>query len=126
MNAWWAFFLGTGATGGILSFSYTVYKDFRDRRRLERKVEGEIQIDDATEKRIVAEAAQINSDVAIAQQNWWKTQFDLVRTELVEEQRLRQKLTKWAAEHQVWDQRAWTSALKSDPDCPPPPHLELD
>ena len=126
MNVLWTVFLGAGGGLGVASFLYTVFKDFRDRKRVERKQEGEIQLDTATEQRIAAEAAQINSDVAIAQQNWWKQQFDAVRTELVEEQKQRRRLEKWAGEHQEWDQRAWTLALQTDPEYPPPPVLEHD
>lgn len=126
MNAWWAIFLGAGGLAGLLSFPYTVYRDFRNRRRDEAKADGEIKIDTVTEQRIAAEAAQINSDVAIAQQTWWKEQFDAVRTELTAETRLRKRLTQWAAEHQKWDERAWTLALETDPMYPPPPKLQLD
>lgn len=116
-------------SGGLLTGAGLIWKivvELLDRRRSVDKQEGEIKLDTATERRIAAEAAQINSDVAIAQQNWWKEQFDAVRTELVEEQRLRRALSKWASDHQEWDQRAWTLALKADPDCPPPPELEYE
>lgn len=124
MNAMWAVFLGAGGAAGLFSFIYTVYKDFRDRRRTARKQEGEIQIDSVTEKRIAAEAAQINSDVAIAQQNWWKSQFEYLREELTVEQKSNRELRAWAREHQTWDQRAWHLAVQSDPNYPPPPKLE--
>jgi hypothetical protein len=77
-----------------------------------------------TEKRIAAEAAQINSDVAIAQQTWWRDQFDVLREELTAEQNLRRRLTQWAREHQTWDQRAWELAVRTDPTYPAPPRLD--
>jgi hypothetical protein len=123
MNAAWAVFLGAGGAAGLLSFFYTVYKDVRGRHLQEKKAEGEVKLDSATETRIAAEAAQINSDVAIAQQKWWKDQFDAVRQELTEEQQLRRRLTQWAQSHQIWDRRAWELALHADPEYPPPPEL---
>jgi hypothetical protein len=124
VNNFWVVFLGVGGSAGIGSLGYTIYKDWRDRRYNERKQEAGIAIDDVTEKRILAEAAQINSDVAIAQQTWWKDQFEYLRTELTQEQTLRRRLTVWAKEHQTWDQRAWELAVATDPDYPPPPILE--
>jgi len=124
MNDLWGVFLGAGGAAGAGSLIYTVYKDFRDRRFREQKVEGEIQLDTVTEKRIAAEAAQINSDVAIAQQTWWKDQFTALREELVEEQKQSRKVRRWAELHQQWDRRAWELAVESDPSYPPPPSLE--
>ena len=124
MNALFAAFLGAGGLAGLGSLFYTIYKDVRDRRRVERKAEGEIQLDTVTEQRIAAEAAQINSDVAIAQQTWWRQQFSDVRAELVLEQRRTRSLLKWARQHQIWDEGAWERAVKSDPDYPRPPVLE--
>lgn len=124
MNTLWAIFLGAGGSAGLLSLAYTAYKDRRDRRLVEEKQEGEIKIDSVMEKRIAAEAAQISSDVAIAQQTWWKTQFDAVRQELTQEQMMRRRLTTWAKAHQSWDETAWMLAVQSDPDYPPPPKLE--
>lgn len=114
-------------SGGLLTGVGLIWKlivELLDRNRAVDKQEGEIKLDTATERRIAAEAAQINSDVAIAQQNWWKEQFDAVRTELVVVQSRNKALEKWATEHEKWDQRAWTLALKSDPDYPSPPELE--
>lgn len=114
-------------SGGLLTGIGLIWKiliEILDRRRSINKQEGEIKLDTATERRIAAEAAQINSDVAIAQQSWWKEQFDAVRSELVVEQRIRKALERWAAEHQEWDQRAWIHALTTDPTFPPPPQLE--
>lgn len=124
MNNFWVVFLGVGGSAGIGSLGYTIYKDWRDRRYNERKQEAGIAIDDVTEKRITAEAAQINSDVAIAQQTWWRDQFSLLREELTAEQNLRRRLTQWAREHQTWDQRAWELALRTDPNYPAPPRLD--
>lgn len=124
MNVFWSVFLGVGGTGGILSITWTIYKDVTSRQTQEEKAEGEIKLDTTTEKRIAAEAAQINSDVAIAQQNWWKDQFESIRAELTEEQNLRRKLSIWARQHQAWDEAAWMLAVQSDPTYPPPPRLE--
>ena len=124
MNTFWAIFLAVGGGSGIGSLGYTVYKDHRDRRIEQRRQEAGIAIDEVTEKRIIAESSQINSDVAIAQQTWWKEQFDLVRKELTQEQAMRRRLTTWAREHQTWDQMAWELALKTDPTYPAPPKLD--
>lgn len=111
--------------GGSLTGIYAVLNQVRDRRRHVVKQEGEIQLNDTTRVRIASEAAQINSDERIATERWWKEQFDAVKDELVEEQTLRRRLTKWAKAHQEWDQQAWTLALKSDPLTPGPPQLEI-
>lgn len=124
MNALWLAFLGLGGGGGLLSFGYTIYKDVQSRRQRDQKVEGEIKLDSVTEKRITAEAAQINSDVAIAQQTWWQEQFELLRVELTTEQKARRRITKWAQLHQQWDQKTWELAKRYDPQAPPPPPLE--
>lgn len=124
MNTFWAVFLAVGGGSGIGSLGYTVYKDHRDRRIEQRRQEVGVAIDEVTEKRIAAEAAQINSDVAIAQQTWWRDQFDVLREELTAEQNLRRRLTQWAREHQTWDQRAWELAVRTDPTYPAPPRLD--
>ena len=120
--------------GAALATSvFGVITQVRDRGRSIRKqegdikkIEGAIELDETTRTRLAAEAAQINSDVAIAQQTWWKEQFDAVRAELTEEQRARRRLSNWASEHQTWDERAWKLAIQTDPDYPPPPKLEHD
>jgi uncharacterized protein (DUF3084 family) len=124
VNTFWAVFLAVGGGSGIGSLGYTVYKDHRDRRIEQRRQEVGVAIDEVTEKRIAAEAAQINSDVAIAQQTWWRDQFDVLREELTAEQNLRRRLTQWAREHQTWDQRAWELAVRTDPTYPAPPRLD--
>ena len=124
MNGLWAVFLGAGGAAGLFSFFYTVYKDVKNRDIEATKAEGEIKIDSVTEKRIVAEAAQINSEVAIAQQTWWKDQFDYMREELTKAQHSNRVLRTWAEKHQLWDETAWILAVQSDPDYPPPPKLE--
>jgi septal ring factor EnvC (AmiA/AmiB activator) len=118
---------------GLLTAIFGTITQARDRRRNIRKQEGDIEklegsirLDETTRTRLAAEAAQINSDVVIAQQNWWREQFDAVKTELVAEQQVRRRLSKWAGEHQEWDKRAWSLALQSDPKYPPPPTLETD
>lgn len=126
MNPWAAGLLGTGGLLSGLGILYNIYVGIRDRRIDLTKKETGVALDDTTRERIAAEAAQINSDVAIAQQDWWKQQFDAVRTELIEEQKLRRRLTRWADAHQEWDQATWTLALQTDPTCPPPPVLEHD
>jgi hypothetical protein len=112
---------------------FGVVTQVRDRGRSVRKQEGDIkrietniELDETTRTRLAAEAAQINSDVAIAQQTWWREQFDAVRGELTVEQQRTRRLTKWANQHQEWDQRAWTLARQSDPEYPPPPLLDMD
>ena|SRR5436190_23894875 len=90
------------------------------------KLEGAIKLDETERDRIAAEAAQINADQRIATERWWKEQFDAVKTELVEEQRARRRLSEWAAEHQTWDEMAWQLARKTDPHYPPPPKLAHD
>lgn len=110
----------------VLTSAYGIYTQVKDRSRSVAKQEGSIALDDTTRTRIAAEAAQINSDERIATERWWKEQFDAVKGELVEEQRLRRRLTKWATEHQEWDQRAWTLALHADPNYPGPPQLDVD
>ncbi len=118
---------GSGLATGV----FAVITQVRDRGRSVRKqegdikqLEGKIELDETTRSRLAAEAAQINSDVAIAQQTWWREQFDAVRAELIEEQKLRSRLTRWADKHQEWDTTTWHLALKTDPNCPPPPKLE--
>lgn len=110
---------------------FGVITQIRDRSRSVRKQEGDIkklegaiELDETTRTRLAAEAAQINSDVAIAQQNWWREQFDAVREELTLEQQRTRRLTKWANQHQEWDQGAWHLAQQMDPGYPPPPMLD--
>jgi hypothetical protein len=121
---------------GLAAFSTSVFgviTQARDRSRSVRRQEGDIdkiqagiKLDETERERIAAEAAQINADQRIATERWWKEQFDAVKTELVEEQRLRRRLSIWASQHQEWDKRAWTLALEADPTYPPPPTLEPD
>lgn len=110
--------------GGTVTGVYAIFTQLRDRGRSVRKQEGEIGLDEKTRGKIIAEAAQINSDERIATERWWKEQFDAVKGELVEEQRLRRRLTRWAKLHEAWDQQAWTLALETDPMYPAPPTLE--
>lgn len=120
--------------GGALATSvFALITQIRDRGRSVRKQEGDlkklqtgIELDETTRTRLAAEAAQINSDVAIAQQTWWREQFDAVREELTLEQQRTRRLTKWANEHQEWDKGAWHLAQQADPTYPPPPVLEHD
>lgn len=124
----------------LVTSIFTVVTQIRDRGRSVRKQEsdiaslqGKIELDETTRDRLAAEAAQINADQRIATEKWWKEQFDAVKDELVEEQAARRTasktiahLTKWATEHQSWDQSAWKQAQKTDPDFPAPPKLETD
>lgn len=122
--------LGSGA---FLTAGFGIITQVRDRGRSVRKqetdieqIQGSIKLDETTRQRLAAEAAQINSDERIATEKWWKEQFDAVKSELVTEQGLRRRLSKWASEHQEWDKRAWKLALETDPNYPPPPELEHD
>lgn len=132
MNPWAASLLGAGGLLSGLGILYQIYNGLRDQKIDRTRKETGVALDDTTRTRIAAEAAQINSDVAIAQQNWWKEQFDYVRTELVMEQSRRkesddkvEKLMSWAREHELWDEAAYANALKTDPDYPAPPRLEI-
>ena len=130
---------------GVLAGLFAVYTQMRDRRRsIHRqqseidKLEKTIELDETTRQRLSAEAAQIGAEQRIATERWWKEQFDAVKDELVEEQKIRRKeqasrraeqasmrnLSRWADEHQRWDERAWKLAVKTDPDYPPPPKLD--
>lgn len=125
-----AILLGLAA---FLTSVWGVYTQARDRDLSATDKRGKIQLDDTTRTRLAAEAAQINSDERIATERWWKEQFDAVKTELVEEQRLRRsgdieihRLKTWANEHEDWDRNTWNLALQVDPTCPPPPVLQRD
>src|SRR6478752_5169721 len=109
MNATLTASLLLGAAA-LTSSVFGLITQARDRGRSVRKqegdiksLEGKIELDEVERERIAAEAAQINSDVAIAQQKWWKDSFDAVGPELADEQKLRRRLTKWADKHQEWD-----------------------
>jgi hypothetical protein len=123
-----AILLGLAA---LVTSVWGIYTQSRDRDLSASDKRGKIQLDDTTRTRLAAEAAQINSDERIATERWWKEQFDAVKAELVQEQRLRRegdvevrRLTVWANEHQRWDQNTWELARQVDPACPPPPVLQ--
>lgn len=128
--------IGVSILLGLAALATSVFAmvtQIRDRGRNIRKqqgdidkLEGAIKLDETERDKIAAEAAQINADQRIATEKWWKEQFDAVKTELVEEQRARRHLSAWATEHQVWDEKAWLLARKTDPHYPPPPKLEHD
>lgn len=103
---------------------FGIVTQVRDRGRSVARQEAQIELDETTRIRLAAEAAQIGEDQRIATERWWKEQFDAVRVELVSEQRRVRRLSKWAAEHQVWDTGAWERAVKTDPTYPPPPILD--
>lgn len=117
--------------GGALTGFYAIYTQIRDRGRSVRKQESDLRLDEATERRIITEAAKIGSDERIEAERWWSQQIDDLRADLREESTLARdarrevnRLVAWADSHQEWDRRAWRKAMETDPQFPPPPQLE--
>lgn len=117
--------------GGSLTAVITAWFTIRDRRQAREKKTGEIRLDKVSYDEIASRAAKINSDERIEIERWWKEQFDAVKLELREtrvelerEKNARRKVTKWAKQHQQWDQDAYQLALHTDVNYPPPPLLD--
>lgn len=86
--------------------------------------EKKVELDEATRNDLIQQAAHRDEKRDEERARWWQEQIDALRSDLVEEQVARRKLTAWAYQHQPWDARAWHKALESDPEFPPPPTLE--
>ena len=113
--------------GGGLSGVYAFINSIRDRPRDVIKKEGDIYLTSEQRKKIAAEAAQINSADAIAQQNWWRAQFEAVTVELEKERKWRRRVTRYIRNHEPWDELAENKLHECGiTDMPPRPIFEDD
>lgn len=114
-----------GAGLGILSFIYTIYKDFRDRRLHQEQGRAGVILTKTQEREVAAQAASLNTADIIKIGELWQAQFEAVRKELVIEQLWRKRVTKYIRRHQPWDLEMERIAKENNWPISPAPRIDL-